>query len=222
MSYRDRLALFHGRRSRALREIVTLKRRFDACLLIDEAHATGVLGEHGTGAAELLGVKTDVDVVVGTLSKAIGALGGFVAGPRVLVDTIRNTGRAFIYTTALPPAICAAAIKSLEIIEREPHRRKKLLDMSASTCARLSALPAFGNVAAGPDGAIATQIIPLVIGEARKVLEVSRALLEAGFLVPAIRPPTVPRGTSRLRISLCAGHENGDLDRFVSALGATM
>ncbi len=190
-----------------LAEIVRLKKLFDAQLLVDEAHATGVLGEHGRGGAELLGVEREIDATVGTLSKALGAMGGFVAGPGALIETIRNAGRAFMYTTALPPAICAAAIQALEIVEQEPLRRRKLLEMSRNVRGRL-----------GASSEIATPIIPVVIGEAGKALEVSGRLLEAGFLVPAIRPPTVPKGASRLRVSLSAAHELADLDRFVETL----
>jgi 8-amino-7-oxononanoate synthase len=201
-----------------LREIVELKKAHDAQLLVDEAHATGVLGEHGRGAAELLGVEHEVDVVVGTLSKAIGAMGGFIAGPGAMIETIRNTGRAFIYTTALPPAICAAAIKSLELIELEPRRRARLLEMSRRVRERLVELGiGLRSASANP-----TQIIPIIVGEAGRAVEVSRRLLESGFLVPAIRPPTVPKGTSRLRVSLSAAHDEVDLDRFAVALAGVL
>jgi len=194
-----------------LPRLVEIKRRFDAQLLIDEAHATGVLGTAGRGAAELLDVESDVDATVGTLSKAIGALGGFVAGPGVLIDTIRNTGRAYIYTTALPPAICAAAGAALEIIRSQPQRRQHLLAMAAELRNLL-------HNAGFETSDSQSQIIPIVIGPADKTLAISRRLLEEGFFTPAIRPPTVPRGASRLRISLCATHEADDLSRLVEAL----
>ena len=194
-----------------LGEWVELKKAYDAQLLIDEAHATGVLGPGGRGAAELLGVEADIDAVVGTLSKAVGVLGGFVAGPQVLIETIRNTGRAFIYTTAPPPALCAAAVAAVDIIRREPQRRQRLL--------RLAEDLRGGLQAAGLDtGDSVSQIIPIVLGEADEALRVSRELLDAGFFVPAIRPPTVPPGSSRLRLSLCCKHEPADLHRLVSAL----
>ncbi len=194
-----------------LAELVQVKKDFDTVLVVDEAHALGVLGEGGRGAAEAAGIRDGVDVTVGTLSKAFGALGGFVAGPAVLVDYLRSTARAYIYTTAPPAALCAAAIKSLEIIRSEPHRRRKLLAMAEQLRRRL-------REASLATGGSASQIIPVVIGPARKALDVSRRLFESGFFVPAIRPPTVPRGTSRLRISLSAGHEADDLARFVKAL----
>jgi len=194
-----------------LRELVEIKERFDAQLLLDEAHATGVLGEGGRGAAELLGVEGGIDATVGTMSKALGAMGGFVGGPRALIETIRNTGRAFIYTTAPPAAICAAVLAALDVIRDQPDRRRRLLAMADELRAALkgSALPV---------GASQTQIIPVMIGRADLALRVSRRLLEKGFLVPAIRPPTVPRGASRLRVSLSAGHDVRDLRRFVEAV----
>ena len=195
----------------ALTELVESKRRYDALLMIDEAHATGVLGENGRGAAELLGVEEHIDVTVGTLSKALGALGGFVAGPQELIDTITNTARAYIYTTALPPALCAAAAEALRIVQTQPQRRRRLLELAGGLRERLRA--------AGFDtGDSVSQIIPIMIGSPAEALRISRRLLEAGFLVPAIRPPTVPRGASRLRVSLCAAHQASDLERFVAAL----
>ena len=194
-----------------LAELVDIKKQFDARLLIDEAHATGVLGDGGRGAAELLGVACDVDATVGTLSKAIGTFGGFVTGPDVLAATIRNTSRAFIYTTAPPAAICAAALAALDIIQSEPQRRRRLLAMAGELREALQQ--------AGMDTRESvSQIIPVVVGSAEEALALARRLLDAGFLVPAIRPPTVAPKTSRLRISLCATHEPGDLRRFVAVL----
>jgi 8-amino-7-oxononanoate synthase len=190
-----------------LGEIVKLKLQYDAQLLIDEAHATGVFGAAGRGAAELLGVEQHVDVTVGTLSKAIGSMGGFIAGPAVLADTIRNTSRAYIYTTAPPPAVCAAAMAGLEIIRTQPRRREELLQKAH--CLRQAL-----NDAGLDTGDSASQILPVVIGPAGRAMQVSRDLLAEGFLVPAIRPPTVPKGTSRLRISLCWGHTSEEIGKF--------
>jgi 8-amino-7-oxononanoate synthase len=194
-----------------LGQFADLRDRFDALLMIDDAHATGVMGEHGRGAAEMLGVEGRVDVTVGTLSKALGGLGGFVAGPRALVDTIVNTARAYIYTTALPPALCSAAIEALDIVRDEPQRRLRLSSLAARLRSALRE--------AGFDiGASVTQIIPVILGGSARAMAVSRALLEQGFLVPAIRPPTVPPNSSRLRVSLSAAHEDADVERFVAAL----
>lgn len=194
-----------------LRELVELKLRHDAQLLIDEAHATGVFGEHGRGVAEWLGVEGEIDATVGTLSKALGCLGGFVAGRCELIDTIRNTARAYIYTTAIPPAICAAAAKALEIVQSEPQRREMLLALAQRLRdgVQRMGLDTCGSV---------SQIVPVVIGEAGRAVEVSRRLLAAGRLIPAIRPPTVPPGGSRLRISLCHGHTESDVDSLLKEL----
>lgn len=196
-----------------LRELADLKARYDALLLIDEAHATGVLGEGGKGAAEMLGVEHHIDATVGTLSKALGGLGGFVAGPQALIDTIRNTGRAFMFTTALPPALCTGAMESLRIVRDEPERRNAVLALAAELRRRLAGMGL-------NTGGSVSQIIPIIIGQASQAVKVSRDLLEAGFLVPAIRPPTVPKGTSRLRVSLSAEHAPADIEAFLSALKA--
>jgi 8-amino-7-oxononanoate synthase len=198
-----------------LRKLVELKNCFDAQLLIDEAHATGVLGVGGRGAAELLGVEDDVDVTVGTLSKAIGALGGFVAAKKILTETIRNTSRAFIYTTALPPMICAAVIAALRIVRKEPDRRSRLLDLGTDLRRKLAE-------AGVNTGNSVSQIIPVLIGPAGRAVRISQRLLEEGYFVPAIRPPSVPKGTSRLRISLCAKHEEADLEGLVEVLRAAL
>jgi len=197
-----------------LAELVRIKRSFDAQILIDEAHATGVMGEGGRGVAEMLGLEEHIDATVGTLSKAVGAVGGFVAGPAALIETIGNTGRAFIYTTAPPAAVCAAALASMDIIRDEPQRRRRLLDLAARLREHLSA-------ASLDTGQSASQIIPVMIGAAERAVQVSRLLLEEGLFVPAIRPPAVPRGTSRLRISLSAGHTPGDISSAAAALAKT-
>jgi 8-amino-7-oxononanoate synthase len=192
-------------------DLADLKGRYDAQLLIDEAHATGVLGECGRGAAELLGVEAGVDAVVGTLSKALGSLGGFVAGPAVLIDTIRNTGRPYIYTTAPPPALCAAALTALDSVRDEPQRRLRLGELSLRLRTRLHA----AGVSTGDSS---TQIIPIPIGSPARALAVSRALFEAGYLIPAIRPPTVAPNSSRLRISLTSGHSEQQIDALADVL----
>jgi 8-amino-7-oxononanoate synthase len=194
-----------------LAALADLKDAHDAVLVIDEAHATGVMGAAGRGVAELLGVEHRVDVTVGTLSKALGAMGGFVAGPKVLTDTLRNSGRAYVYTTALPPAVCVAAATALELVQRQPQRRRRLRQLAQTFRADLRA--------AGLDtGDSASQIVPVVIGGAQAAAAVSARLADEGFLIPAIRPPSVPRGTSRLRCSLTAAHDPADLSRLVGLL----
>ena len=198
-----------------LTDLVTLKRRFDAALLIDEAHATGVMGAGGRGVAELLDVEAGIDAAVGTLSKAFGTLGGFVTGPGTLIEKIRNTGRAFIYTTALPAALCVAAAEALRIIREEPGRRLLLLETAGRVRQRL-------NAAGISTGESVSQIIPVIIGPPGEANRVSRALFERGYFVPAIRPPSVPRGRSRLRISLSALHEAEEVLSFVDAVREVM
>ena len=198
-----------------LADLAELKKKYDAQLLIDEAHATGVLGEGGRGAAEMLGVEDEIDATVGTLSKAIGSIGGFVAGPKPLIDTIRNTGRAYIYTTAPPPAACAAAIAALEIIESEPSRRTSLLASAADLRIRLRDA---GLNVPGCDLAGDTPIIPVLIGDAGPAASIAAKLLENDILLPAIRPPTVPPGGARLRISLCSSHSDDQIDMLVARL----
>lgn len=195
--------------------LVELKRRYDAVLMIDEAHATGVLGPQGRGAAELMELEEDVDVVVGTLSKALGALGGFIAGPGVLAELLRNTSRPYIYTTAPPPAICVGAIEAIKLVQDEPHRRRHVLALAERLRDRLGRMGL-------STGKSSSQIVPVIVGDPARAVGLSRRLLADGFLVPAIRPPTVPRGTSRLRVSLCAGHSESDVEAFVEALGAAM
>ena len=194
-----------------LKALVGLKQRFEAVLMVDEAHATGVLGDQGRGAAEAAGVEEDVDVTVGTLSKALGALGGFVAGPRVLTDAILNMARPFIYTTALPAAACAAALAALDLVQREPDRRAACL----RNAGRLRTALVEAGLVVGPGTA---QIIPVMLGTPQRALDVSRRCFQAGFLAPAIRPPTVPPEGSRLRVSVVATHPWNDLRRFVEVL----
>ena len=212
-----------------LRELCDLAERFEADVLVDEAHGTGVFGEHGRGVCEQLGVEDRVAVRVGTLSKAIGTLGGFVAGSQSLVDWLWNKGRPQVFSTALPPAICAAAAAAVEIIHSEPERRKKLwqnCEFVAGTLRVPSDLSSDSQVATRQSSADGTRsvpatigpIIPIVLGDPDAAVAAQRKLEERGFLVAAIRPPTVPQGTSRLRISLSAAHDESALKTLVAAL----
>ena len=179
--------------------------------MVVEAHATGVLGATGRGVVEHFGVEGQVDVIMGTLSKAVGCVGGYVCGSKHLIDYIRNRARSFIYTTAIPPALCAAAIKSLEIIDTEPERRDRL----------------WRNVSYFRSGIdeekynlmnSSSQIIPILLGDVGLTLEKSRRLYKEGFLVSAIRPPTVPNEKARLRLSLMSSHTEDDIDALLSVL----
>ncbi len=195
-----------------LSAIVELKTYYGALLIIDEAHATGVWGDHGRGAAEAMGVEAGIDVVVGTLSKALGGIGGFMAASHEIIDWLVNVARPFIYTTALPPAACAAGMAALDLVDREPERRRRVLSLAAHLRAELRDRRGWDI------GESCSQIIPLIVGSGEQAVDLSSRLQEEGFLVPAIRPPTVPKGTARLRISLSAEHRESDVDALVAAL----
>ena len=198
-----------------LAEILDLAQSHDAQILVDEAHATGVLGEHGRGLTELLlGAKCLAHsrlIKIGTLSKALGSQGGFVCGTRTLIEGLVNRCRTYIYSTGLAPPCAAAARRALRVVQQEPHRRGHLLALAAALRARLQDL----GFAPMPSP---RHIVPVIVGDARAAMELSARLAESGFLVPAIRPPSVPEGTSRLRISLTAGHTDQDVERLAAEL----
>ena len=195
-----------------LAELAELAQRYDAMLLVDEAHATGVFGRHGRGVAEHLGVENRVPVRVGTLSKALGCVGGFVAGSRSLVEWLVNRARPYVFSTASPAATAAAALAAIDILRDEPQRRRDLLVRSEKLREEL--------VGQGWSvGASASQIIPLVVGDAERALKLSSELRDRGLFVPAIRPPTVPDGEACLRISLTAGHTEEMIGVLLSVLG---
>ncbi len=182
-----------------------------AMLLVDEAHATGVFGHTGRGVAEQLGVEDRVDVRVGTLSKALGSVGGFVAGSRPLVEWLVNRARPYIFSTATPSAVAAAVLVALDIVRGEPQRRQRLLARAESLRSELIAQG--WNV-----GNSASQIIPLVVGEPGRAMQLAAALRARGLFVPAIRPPTVPQGEACLRISLTSGHTEEMTGALLEAL----
>ncbi len=183
-----------------LAELSRLAEQFDAMLLVDEAHGTGVLGEQGRGACELMEADSPNLIRIGTLSKAVGALGGFVTGSAELIDFLWNRARMQVFSTALPPAMCAAACAAIDVIQEDPDRRRHVGALSQRLRDVLSecGLPI-------PTGAV-TPILPIIVGDAGAAVRMSEHLAEQGFFVPAIRPPTVPEGTSRLRVSLSAAH----------------
>ena len=193
-----------------LPDIVAACDRHGAILMVDEAHATGVVGPGGRGAIAGFGLDGQVGVVMGTLSKALGAGGGFIAGSTALCAYLRNRARSFIFDTALPPPTAAAALAALTIVEREPERPVR--------ARRLATRLATGLRSAGydvPDPAAA--VLPVVIGEPDAAMALSARLLGAGVLVTAIRPPSVPPGTSRLRTTVMATHTDAEIDRAVTA-----
>lgn len=192
--------------------LCAIRDRHDAMLLVDEAHATGVLGESGAGLAEHQGVAATIDVTVSTAGKALGSLGGIVTAPRLVIDTLINSARAFIYTTAVPPAQAAAIEAALDVLASEPSRRARLHEIIRSTRGRLR--DRGWDVADDP-----TPIIPLIIGDNERALNLSRRLESAGFLAPAIRPPTVPPKSARVRLSLRCDLTDDDLRRLIDAIG---
>ncbi len=196
-----------------LRELADLADQFGMMLMVDEAHGTGVFGSDGRGAASACGVGDRVQVKVGTLSKAIGSVGGFVAGPHRLINWLTNRARAHIYSTALPPAAAAAALESLRILVAEPWRREHVQALGTLLRERLTAAGLDVGGSAGP-------IVPVILGDVSTTVATAEKLLENGLYVPAIRPPTVPEGTARLRISLSAAHGRADVDRLVENLSS--
>jgi 8-amino-7-oxononanoate synthase len=200
-----------------LADLLDLARRHDALLVLDEAHATGVLGEYGRGLTDLfpadLIAKADGLIKVGTLSKALGAQGGFVCGSRGLRAWLVNHARPYIYSTALAPPIAAAARRAVRLVTAEPERRLRLAALGEFLRAEL-------RVIGYPPGRSRCQIVPIVLGTPQAAVELSARLEEQGMLVPAIRPPSVPPGTARLRISLTAGHTEDDIIRLTAALRA--
>ncbi len=194
-----------------LPEIVRIAERHDAMLMVDEAHATGVLGPTGAGALEHFGLEGRVPVVMGTLSKAVGSQGGFVAGSSDLCDYLRTRDRSFVFTTGLAPAACGAALAALDVIRDEPERRVRLRALTKRLVAGAESL---GYSALPTDSAI----VGLVIGEAADALSAAAELRRARVWAPAIRPPSVPPGTARLRLTVMATHDDRHLDWALEAL----
>ncbi len=189
-----------------------LAQAHDAWTMIDDAHGFGVLGQRGAGLLEQQGLSQDqVPVLMATLGKAAGTAGAFVAGSETLIETLIQQARSYIFTTASPPAIAAATLKSIELIENESWRREKLQHSIAYFRQQMDSL----NFELMPSQ---TAIQPIVIGDNQLALQLSEALFERGIHVSAIRPPTVPVGSARLRITLCAAHEISHIDLLLDAL----
>ncbi|XRG79329.1 8-amino-7-oxononanoate synthase [Rossellomorea sp. GAMAL-10_SWC] len=186
-----------------LDQIIPLAKKYHAFVIVDDAHATGVLGENGRGTSEYFGIHPDV--VIGTLSKAIGTEGGFVAGSPVLIDFLINHARTFIFQTALPPAVCAASYAALEIIEESYSKRQLLFSNVKKIKASLIEM---GYIVKGD----LTPIIPVIIGDAKEALIFAEKLLENGIFAPAIRPPTVPIGESRIRLTVTSEHSSEEIN----------
>jgi 8-amino-7-oxononanoate synthase len=195
-----------------LAELADLAERYACMLLVDEAHATGVFGSLGRGLAEQLGVERRISIRIGTLGKALGSAGGFVCGSQSLVAWLVNRARGYGFSTAPPPAASAAACAAIEIVRDEPDRRLRLVEEAGGLRGRLR--DQGWDVASH-----ASQIIPLVVGDAGRAMRLADRLCAAGLLVPAIRPPSVPEGESMLRISLTSTHTPDMIDQLTAALG---
>jgi len=192
-----------------LAALTALAEQYHSWLMVDEAHATGVIGPRGAGLAAADGIGGHVDVHLGTLGKALGSAGAYVAGSRALIEWLVNRARSFVFTTGLAPAAAAAAGAALDLVVAEPERRDALARNAARLRDGLSAL----GFAAGGD----THIIPLTIGDNRPALRLAEELRARGVLAQAIRPPTVPEGTARLRVTPMATHNSAQLDRVLAA-----
>jgi 8-amino-7-oxononanoate synthase len=193
-----------------LAELLEVAEAYHAVLYVDDAHGAFVLGAAGRGSPEAGGLSIDRFLYMGTLGKALGCQGGFVAGSRSLIEFLRNRSRPFIYTTALAVPIAAAAVRALELVRDEPQRRQMLQMRAERLHAQLSAC---GLVAGEP-----SHIIPVVVGETARTLELAEALWTRGIWASAIRPPTVPPGTARLRLSVTTLHTEAQIDALVTAL----
>ncbi len=196
-----------------LDELAVAAKKHDAWLMVDDAHGLGVIGEHdGGGIVEHYGLgQDDVPVLMGTLGKGLGTFGAFVAGSDVLIETLIQKARTYIYTTALPAAVAEATRASLKIVIEENWRRDKLKQLSERF--RLGAEQLGLQVMPS-----SSAIQPILIGDSQTAVDISNALLDAGFLVSAIRPPTVPQGSARLRVTFSALHEEQHVDRLLDAL----
>jgi 8-amino-7-oxononanoate synthase len=199
-----------------LAELTEIARTHSAWMYVDDAHGAGVLGAHGRGTAEHFGVEGSVEIMMGTLGKALGVAGAYVAGSRPLIDYLTNRARGFVFTTGSPPALAAAAAAALRIARAEPERRDRLRVVARRLREGLASL---GHECPGlPDG----HIIPVAIGEAGETIRTGATLAARGFLVGAVRPPTVPIGTSRLRITASAAHTDAQIDGLIECIAAAL
>jgi len=194
-----------------LADLCGIAARHAAILMVDEAHATGLFGDRGSGLVEALGCADGVHVRVGTLSKALGAAGGFVGGHGSLIRWLRHRARAWVFSTAHPPGVAAAALRAIGLLGEEPWRRRELAERAGGFRGALAA--------SGLDtGGAEAQIVPLVAGPAAAAVALAARLADDGFFVPAIRPPSVPEGRSLVRASISWHHTAADLDRLAAAL----
>lgn len=192
-----------------LDEIVRLGEKYHALVMVDDAHATGVIG-HGKGTAHHFGVETKVDIQLGTLSKSLGSVGGFVCAKEMLVKYLINHSRSYIFSTALSPADIGAALAAVELVEKKPQYVKQLMSNTAYMCE--------GLIQLGIPSTADTPIFPIIVHENDKALQFSKTLEEKGIILSAIRPPTVPVNQSRLRLTVTAAHTKEELDYVLTSL----
>ncbi|MFH1860100.1 MAG: 8-amino-7-oxononanoate synthase [bacterium] len=215
-TYRRRMIITEGIFSMdgdisSLPEIVSLAKHYQAMIMVDDAHATGVLGKNGQGSAEHFGLKDKIDIQMGTFSKAIGGFGGFVAGKKVLIEYLKNNARSFIYSTSLPPSDIAASLSGLEIVQTEPKWREMLWNNTNYLRQKIhkTGLNTLNST---------TQIIPVLTGSNEDTLKTSDYLYTYGIFAPGIRPPSVPKEKGRIRLSVMATHTREELDCVASVL----
>lgn len=195
-----------------LPELIVLARTFEAELYVDDAHGTGVMGENGRGTIEHFHVENDIPFHMGTLSKALGSVGGFVAGPKSMIQHLVNTSRSFIFTTAPTPSSAASAVAALAILEREPERRRRLWRNREQLYLGLKNLGFTLARSASP-------ILPVIVGQADRALIFAEQLLLNGVFAPAIRPPSVPESTSRIRVTVTSEHSGAQIEEALLAFG---
>jgi len=192
-----------------LPELLELAKKYNAFLMVDDAHGTGVLGETGRGVCEHFGLKDERIIHIGTFSKALGSLGGYVAGSEIIIQYLKNRARSFIYSTALPPSVCASSIAAIENIEKDPSIRKRLWKNVFKLTTGLKS-KGYGNVESH------SHIIPVIIGDTNLTMAFAKGLFENNVFAPGIRPPTVAEKQSRIRVSLMASHTDQHIDHVLS------
>ncbi len=198
-----------------LNELVSLKKQHDFLLMVDEAHATGLYGENGSGLIEEEGVSDDVDIAMGTFGKALGSYGAYAAASREIIDFLVNKARTFIYSTALPPAVVGATLAALYLVKTEPKLRLDLHDRVAYFKKQLRK-----NGLKEDHGP--SQIIPVMVGDSQKAIAAAEEMRISGFYVKAVRPPTVPEGSARLRFSITRYHQEEDLKKCARQLAEAL
>ena len=194
-----------------LSDIVRIASKYNAMVMADEAHGAGVFGKMGRGVVEHFNLSKKVSIIMGTLSKAVGSLGGYVSGDADLINFLRNKARPFMYTTALPPAVCAASIAGIRLIRENASLRTSLWNNVRYLREKLDLLNINVTSSESP-------IIPILIGDAKKAVDVSAFLYKKGILIPAIRPPTVPARSSRLRMTVMSTHTREEMERLLDVL----